>query len=166
MALDRTWVNSLRNVSSPTATDGSVWAKESVIHIYDDVDAGLPALWQGWDASWVTSNNEVVVPAQNSCRFYRMRNVLHVNLFASDLFFAQAAVALQFFLPPNCVIASPTIERYAVLLRIGQTSPEVFELGMGTAKDAYVGEVRRANGSNFAEYMHVAIHGQGFYLLS
>lgn len=39
--LNRTWVNSLRNVSSPTANDGSVWAKESVIHVYDDVDAAL-----------------------------------------------------------------------------------------------------------------------------
>ena len=166
MALDRTWYNTLVD-DSGDGISGSVWDKADVDSLMDAVDLEFSRTptWQSWDPQWFTSTSEVTVPTQNSCRFYRIGNVVHVNLFATEMFFGTAAPALQFFLPPGSELANPTIERYTVAIRLGQGTI-AYELGIGTAKDTFVGEIRRANGQDFSGFMHVSIHGQGFYLLA
>jgi len=164
MPLDRTWYNSLVD-DDGSNTVGTVWGKDDVDALMDAVDASLPTLWQGWTPSWRTSTGEGTTPAQSSCRYYRVGNVVHINIFAADLFFATAADALQFSMPPDVAILTPTIERYAVMVRLGQTSPVVYELGYGTAANATLGEVRRGTGANFPGFTHASLHGQGFYLL-
>lgn len=161
MPLDRTWFNNLVDDDGSNQV-GTVWNKAQIKLLLDSIDA-VPA-WQGWSGQWFTSLGEVTTPVQNSCRYYVHSKVLHVNLFATEMFFATAAPALQFFLPSPYAMAVPAIERFAVVLRFGQGTT-TYELGYATAKDSVVGEIRRANGQNFAGFTHASVHGQGFYLL-